>query len=147
MVTIKKVKNNKKGYLQLLLLADPCEGMIDLYLDKGKMYVLEQDKKIICEAVVVKLSDTECELKNIATNEEYQGKGYGKKLVDYLFNIYSKNYEVMFVGTTSSTAPFYNKLGFEYSHTVSNFFVDNYPELIFEGHIQCIDMMYLKRKL
>ena len=131
----------------MLLLADPCEGMIDLYIHKGKMYVLEEDEKTICEAVVVKLSNAECELKNIATNEEYQGKGYGKKLVEYLFNIYSTNYEVMFVGTTSSTAPFYKNLGFEYSHTVSNFFIDNYLEPIFEGEVQCIDMMYLKIKL
>jgi N-acetylglutamate synthase-like GNAT family acetyltransferase len=147
MFTIKEVKNNRKEYLDLLLLADPCEDMIDLYLNKGEMYILEEGDNTICEAVIVKLSDTECELKNIATNEEYQGKGYGKKLVEYLFKIYSTNYGVMFVGTTSSTAPFYNKLGFEYSHTVSNFFTDNYPEPIFEGEVQCIDMMYLKRKL
>ena len=147
MIIIKEVKNNKKEYLQLLLLADPCEDMIDLYLNKGEMYVLEEDNNIICEAVVLKVSDTECELKNIATSEEYQGKGYGKKFMDYLFNIYSINYKVMFVGTTSSTAPFYSELGFEYSHTVNNFFTDNYPEPIFEGEVQCIDMVYLKRKL
>lgn len=147
MIIIKEVKNNKKEYLQLLLLADPCEDMIDLYLNKGEMYVLEEDNNIICEAVVLKVSDTECELKNIATSEEYQGRGYGKKLMDYLLNMYSINYEVMFVGTTSSTAPFYKKLGFAYAHTVNNFFTDNYPEPIFECEIQCVDMVYLKRKL
>ncbi|WP_160687765.1 GNAT family N-acetyltransferase [Clostridium sp. C2-6-12] len=147
MFIIKEVKNNKKEYLQFLILADPSEDMIDLYINKGEMYVLEEDNNIICEAVVVKVSDTECELKNIATSEEYQGKGYGKKFMNYLFNMYSRNYKVMSVGTTSSTAPFYNKLGFEYSHTVNNFFTDNYPEPIFEGEIQCVDMIYLKRKL
>jgi N-acetylglutamate synthase-like GNAT family acetyltransferase len=147
MIIIKEVKNNRKEYLKLLLLADPCEDMIDLYLNKGEMYVLEEDNNIICEAVVVKVSDTECELKNIATSEEYQGKGYAKKLTEYLFNMYSINYEVMFVGTTNSTAPFYNELGFQYSHTVNNFFIDNYPEPIFEGEVQCVDMVYLKRKL
>lgn len=131
----------------MLLLADPSEDMIDLYINKGEMYVLEQDNNIICEAVVIKISNTECELKNIAAIEEYQGKGYGKKLMNYLFNIYSKRFEVMFVGTTSSTALFYNKLGFEDSHTVNNFFIDNYQETIFEGEVQCVDMVYLKRKL
>lgn len=131
----------------MLLLADPSEDMIDLYINKGEMYVLEEDNNIICEAVVIKISNTECELKNIAAIEEYQGKGYGKKLMNYLFNIYSKRFEVMFVGTTSSTALFYNKLGFEDSHTVNNFFIDNYQETIFEGEVQCVDMVYLKRKL
>jgi N-acetylglutamate synthase-like GNAT family acetyltransferase len=111
------------------------------------MYVLKEGNNIICEAVVVKVSDTECELKNIATSEEYQERGYGKKLMDYLFNICSINYKVMFVGTTSLTASFYNELGFEYSHTVNNFFTDNYPEPIFEDEVQCVDMVYLKRKL
>ena len=35
-----EVKENKKQYLDLLLLADEQENMIDRYLDKGKMYVL-----------------------------------------------------------------------------------------------------------
>lgn len=147
MFTFKEIKSNKKEHLSLLLLADPCEDMIDLYLHNGYMYVLKDENKIICEAVVVKISNTECELKNIATDEEYQMKGYGKKLIAHLCNIYKKNYKVMFVGTTSTAVPFYNKLGFQYSHTVNNFFIDNYPEAIFEGDIQCIDMMYLKKYL
>ena len=80
MLTIEQIKCNKKEYLPLLLLADPCEEMIDLYLDKGEMYILNDDNKTICEAVVVEISNKECELKNIATNEEFQMKGYAKKL-------------------------------------------------------------------
>ena len=47
----KEVKENKKQYLQLLLLADEQEDMIDRYIDKGIMYVLE-DGEIKCECVV-----------------------------------------------------------------------------------------------
>ena len=35
-----EVKENKKQYLDLLLLADEQEDMVDRYLDNGKMYVL-----------------------------------------------------------------------------------------------------------
>lgn len=147
MLTIEQIKCNKKEYLPLLLLADPCEEMIDLYLDKGEMYILNDDNKTICEAVVVEISNKECELKNIATNEEFQMKGYAKKIVDHICNIYKENYQVMFVGTTYTAVPFYNKLGFQYSHTVKNFFLDNYPESIFEGNVQCVDMLYLKKEL
>lgn len=37
---IREVKENKKRYISLLLLADEQENMIDRYLDIGSMYVL-----------------------------------------------------------------------------------------------------------
>ena len=40
-MTIFEVTGNKKEYLSLLLLADEQEDMIDRYLEKGTMYVLE----------------------------------------------------------------------------------------------------------
>lgn len=40
---IKKVETGKKQYLDLLLLADEQEDMIDRYLERGTMYVLEDD--------------------------------------------------------------------------------------------------------
>ena len=36
-----EVTENKKQYLDLLLLADEQEDMVDRYLDNGKMYVLD----------------------------------------------------------------------------------------------------------
>ena len=42
-MVIREIKENKKKYLDLLLLADEQEDMIDRYLDKGTMYVLEDD--------------------------------------------------------------------------------------------------------
>lgn len=40
---IQKVEENKKQYLELLLLADEQEDMIDRYLDEGTMYILEEN--------------------------------------------------------------------------------------------------------
>ena len=40
---IRKVEKDKKKYLALLLLADEQEDMIDRYLERGSMYVLEDD--------------------------------------------------------------------------------------------------------
>jgi hypothetical protein len=39
-MTIKKIEENKKDYLDLLLLADESEDMIDRYLERGDLYVL-----------------------------------------------------------------------------------------------------------
>ena len=76
-VEIREVKNNKKEYLSLLLLADEQENMIDRYLDRGIMYVLEDDG-IKSECVVTDEGDGILEIKNIATDPEHQGHGYGK---------------------------------------------------------------------
>ena len=68
-VEIREVKNNKKEYLSLLLLADEQENMIDRYLDRGIMYVLEDDG-IKSECVVTDEGDGILEIKNIATDPE-----------------------------------------------------------------------------
>ena len=51
--------------------------MIERYLYKGKMYVLD-DNGIKCECVVTDEGNGVLEIKNIATVPEYQGKGYAK---------------------------------------------------------------------
>ena len=40
---IRKVETDKKRYLDFLLLADEQEDMVDRYLERGTMYVLEDD--------------------------------------------------------------------------------------------------------
>ncbi len=40
---IREITENKKQYLPLLLLADEQEDMIDRYLEKGTMYILEDN--------------------------------------------------------------------------------------------------------
>ena len=71
--TIRKITENKKQYLSLLLLADEQESMIDRYLNKGTMYVLDDDG-IKAECVVTDEGNGILEIKNIATAPEYQGK-------------------------------------------------------------------------
>ena len=48
---IREVNENKKQFIALLLLADEQENMIDHYLEKGTMYVLE-DGNVKAECVV-----------------------------------------------------------------------------------------------
>ena len=48
---IKELKENKKQFFPLLLLADEQEDMIERYLDRGTMYVLDDDG-VKCECIV-----------------------------------------------------------------------------------------------
>ena len=59
-----EVKENKKQYLDLLLLADEQEDMVDRYLDNGKMYVLD-DNGVKCECVITDKENDILEIKNI----------------------------------------------------------------------------------
>lgn len=68
-----EIKENKKQYLTLLLLADEQEDMIDRYIKKGTMYVLD-DNGIKCECVITDEGNGILEIKNIATVPEYQKK-------------------------------------------------------------------------
>lgn len=143
---IKIISANKKQFIELLLLADEQESMIDIYLEQGDMFALyDKDLKSIC--VVTKEAEGIYELKNIATYEKYQGQGYGKKLIDYIFKHYNGKCKTMFVGTGDSplTIPFYENCGFIISHRVKNFFIENYDHPIFEAGKQLIDMVYLKK--
>ncbi len=148
LMEIIEVVTNKKQYLSLLLLADEQENMIDKYIDKGTMFVLK-DAEVVSECVVVGQSNGILEIKNIATKPEYQGRGYGKILINFLAKKYKGQYSILQVGTGDSplTIPFYEKCGFTRSHVVKNFFTDNYSHPIFENGVQLIDMIYLKRIL
>ena len=145
---IRKVKTDKKLYLDLLLLADEQEDMIDRYLDRGTMYVLEDDG-VKAECVVTDEGDGVLELKNIAVEPASQGKGYGKAMVDFLIRAYTGQYMVLQVGTgdSPSTIPFYESCGFRRHHLVKNFFIDYYNHPIYECGVRLVDMMYLQREL
>jgi len=145
---IEKFTENKKQFLDLLLLADEQENMIDKYLPNGDLFALfDDDLKSVC--VVVPKNNETCELKNIATCEKYQGKGYGRALINFISDFYQNDYKTMLVGTgeTPGILSFYEGCGFEKSHRVKNFFTDNYDHPMFDGDIQLVDMVYLKKDL
>ncbi|MDR2967131.1 MAG: GNAT family N-acetyltransferase [Methanobacteriaceae archaeon] len=143
---ILKIKENKKEFLDLLLLGDEEEKMIDKYLEIGELFALyDDDLKSVC--VVTSLKDS-YEIKNIATYPKYQRQGYGQELIEFIID-YCKNkskFKRIYVGTGDfeKTISFYEKCGFKKSHKIDNFFIDNYSEPIFEDGEQLIDMIYLK---
>ena len=80
---IRRVVENKKEYLDLLLLADEQEDMIDRYLERGTMYILE-DNGVKAECVVTNERDGILEIKNLAVAPECQRRGYGRQKIPLL---------------------------------------------------------------
>lgn len=145
---IKINDSDKTKYMDLLLIADEQVSMIEKYLYRGEMFALyDGDIKALC--VVTQEETGVYEIKNIVTVPEYQRKGYGKHLIEFIANNYKGSGKELYVGTGDcpSTLTFYEKCGFKRSHVVKNFFIDNYDHPMFEDGVQLVDMVYLKRDL
>ena len=145
---IRQITENKKQYIDLLLLADEQENMIDRYLGRGAMFALfDGDVRTVC--VVTDEGGGVCEIKNIATDPRYQRRGYGKRMIAHICRHFRSDFHTMMVGTGDSpmTMCFYQQCGFAVSHIVRNFFTDNYDHPIIEDGKQIIDMVYLKKDL
>ena len=140
--------NDKRAYLSLLLLADEQESMIEKYLDRGTMYVLD-DYGVKAEIIVCDEGNGLLEIKNLAVEPQFKRQGYGKKLIEFVCERYKGKYIALQVGTGDSplTVPFYEKCGFKRSHVVKDFFTENYDHPIYECGIQLVDMVYLTKEL
>ena len=142
---IYEITDGKEEYMPLLFLADEQEDMIYKYLEKGRMFVLDDDG-VKAECVVTDEGNGVLEIKNIAVLPSSQKNGYGRMLIEYIKKEFCDDFSVLQVGTGDSplTIPFYEKCGFERSHIVKNFFTDNYDHPIYECGVQLVDMVYLK---
>ena len=145
---IVEVRENKKEYLDLLLLGDEQESMIDRYLDRGSMYVLK-DPEVRAVCVVTEAGRGQLEIKNLAVAPEYQKRGYGRAMLEFIAARYRGRYTNLLAGTGDSplTVPFYEACGFHRSHVVKDFFTENYDHPIFECGVQLRDMVYFERRL
>lgn len=147
---IEKITSDKKRFLELLLLADEQESMIDRYLERGDLFVMyEPEDKAACVAVVTNEGNDVCELKNIAVDPSHQRKGLGRKMIEFLCQHYAGKYNTMLVGTGDSqqTVTFYKSCGFNFSHTIPDFFTRNYDHPIVEDGKILTDMIYFRRSL
>jgi ribosomal protein S18 acetylase RimI-like enzyme len=142
---IKRIDKNKESFMDLLLLGDEQENMVKKYLERGELYALyENDLKTV--AVITEDNQGIFELKNIATYEKYQGMGYGSLMIKHIIENYKIRCKLLLVGTGNVDwiLKFYKKFGFVYSHTIKDFFINNYDHEMFENGMQLRDMIYLK---
>ncbi|MCK9299081.1 GNAT family N-acetyltransferase [Methanoculleus sp. YWC-01] len=145
---IEFVRDDRRRFLDLLLIGDEQESMIETYLYRGDLFALyDGDLKSVC--VVTCEGDGVYELKNIATYEEFRGQGYGKRLIECILEHYTGRCRVMLVGTGDCPRilRFYERCGFTVSHRVENFFIDHYDHPVFDCGEQLVDMVYLQQEL
>ena len=145
---IKIITENKRDFMELLLLADEQEDMIDKYLDRGTLFAL-YDGGLKSTCVVTDEGNGEFELQSLATYPQYQRKGYATHLIKHIFAQYAGKGTVMHVGTgdVPSMVSFYEGCGFAFSHRLRGYFLLHYREPMFEEGVQLKDKVYFRKEL
>jgi len=135
----------------LLLGADPSKELVEKYLKSSEIYVARLANEIIGVYVLYPINSEKAEIKNIAVEEKFQGKGVGKLLLEDAFKLAkAKGYKQLIIGTGNSSVGqlyLYQKAGFEMTEIRWNFFIDNYPDPLYEDGIQVKHMIVLSKQL
>lgn len=132
--------------MDLLLEADPNPEKILEYLPKSICLVLKKSEEIIGVCAIADLEEKIFELMNIAVSPSFQRLGYGRKLLQKAIRaVKEKKAKRLFVGTGSFgyQLAFYQREGFRVWEIKRDFFLENYPEPIYELGIQLKDMLLL----
>lgn len=145
----RKLELDEKIPYDLLLLADPSVEVINLYIYESQVFVLEYDNQIVGVIAFLNHSENTAEIKNIAVRPDYQGKGIGSYLLHQINTIaIESGIEKLIVGTADSSKmqlQFYNKNGFYIDDVLINYFLDNYPDPIFENGQRALHMIVLMK--
>ncbi|WP_438590404.1 GNAT family N-acetyltransferase [Duncaniella muris] len=142
-LAIRKVDYGKRDFIDLLLIGDESEDMIMKYLDRGSLYVSSIDNKDVAVIVTVENDNGSVEIKNLAVDAAFRRRGIGRRMLEYVENLYHDKKIILGTGETPSTLRFYQACGYRYSHRIPNFFTDNYPNPIVEEAITLRDIVYL----
>lgn len=152
-IIIRRLNQDEDMPYELLLLADPSPRLIDSYLKISELYVAQLNDCIIAVYVLcpIKGDSNGIEIKNIAVESRFQGKGLGKHLLsDASDKAREKGFKYIVIGTANSSIAqlsLYQQQGFEITDIRKDFFIQNYPEPIFENGILAKHMIILTKKL
>jgi ribosomal protein S18 acetylase RimI-like enzyme len=147
---IEKAIHKKDIPFDLLLLADETLEAIGKYIDDSEIYVARLTEVDFPVAVFVlqALNAVEVEIKNIAVVAPFQGKGIGSRLIGLIRQLArSQGRSMIWVGTPDCAIRqihFYERNGFRKAGIKGNYFIDNYPDPIFENGMLLKDMVMLK---
>jgi ribosomal protein S18 acetylase RimI-like enzyme len=151
-VCIRKIisRMEQEWYMPMLMKANPSKDLVEKDLARGELYVLEDGGTAVSCAIVGPLNLLSCELLNLSTRDGYERLGYATVLLHYLFAIYRDLYKSMVVGTADLSfiaLSLYESQGFRRIRVIENYFIDNYPDAVYEdGHL-CKDMVVLEKTL
>lgn len=146
-LTIRHIDSEKRRFMPLLLEGDESEAMIDRYLDRGTLYVGFIDNEAVAVCVTTEVDSLTVEVKNLAVDARMRKRGIGRRMLSHVESLNRGKTVILGTGETPATLRFYRSLGYSFTHSIPNFFTDNYPHpIIEEGHL-LRDMLYFSKKI
>lgn len=152
-LNLRKLQKNETIPFHLLLLADETKSAIEKYIYDSDIYVLnfQGGADPIAVFALLRISENEIELKNIAVSEPFQGTGIGRFLLHKATELArADNYKTLIVGTSANghrEIRFYENNGFIKYAVKKDFFILHYDRPIIENGIPLTDMVMLKKEL
>ncbi|HSA38694.1 MAG TPA: GNAT family N-acetyltransferase [Methanoregula sp.] len=148
---IRRLLDGEKIPYHLLLLADETTEGIDRYIRESDIYIVENKGRFIVVYVLQPVDSSVIEIKNIAVDQEYQGRGIGLSLLsDAIRRAGEEGYSEIIIGTATQAArqiSLYEKAGFKKYAIKKDFYLRLYPDPIIENGVQLRDMVMLKKVL
>jgi ribosomal protein S18 acetylase RimI-like enzyme len=136
----------REAPVDLLLLADPSLEKLNSYLKASKCVVALNDEEPIGAYVLKPLVQASYELMSIAVLPEFRKRGVEALLLQHAVSFAresgARRLEVG-TGTFGYQLAFYQRQGFRAYKIDKDFFLNNYPEPIYEDGIQLKDMLRL----
>ncbi len=146
-VTIRPLAAGEPPPWPLLLLADPSQAMIGSYVGRGRVFVAEEEGRVVGEYVLLETRPATAEIVNVAVAEDRQGHGVGRALVlDAIAQARASGCRTLEIGTGNAgigQLALYQRCGFRIVGVDLDFFTRHYPEPIEENGIACRDMIRL----
>lgn len=141
---IKEISEGKETFMPLLLEGDEQEDMVWRYLWRGRLYAGYEAGALVAVCVVTEEDGSTVEIKNLAVHRDFRRRGCGRRMLLHVESAWPGL--MLGTGETPSTLLFYHKCGYSYSHTIKDFFTDNYSSPIIEEGVRLRDMVYLHKK-
>lgn len=137
--------------MDLLLEADPSEKHIGKYLKDSIPFIGELKGEIVGILLLCLRGKDSYEIKNLAVKTKLRGKGIGRRMIRYaIAESKLRGAKTLWIGTGNSSLKqlgLYRSLGFKDNYVIQDYFLENYPNPIFENGIQCQHMIYLRMEL
>lgn len=134
----------------LLLLADENQELIDAYLTGSDGYRLTVAGQIVGIGLL-RVKDGTGEIMNIAVEPAYQGRGLGRALLNHMSEVARQQGLARLVIKTGNSGirqiQLYQQQGFDLVGVNYNYFLEHYPEPIWENGIQCRHQLVFEQTL
>ncbi len=137
---VRRSQVNSELPYDLLLLADENPQLVDAYLPVCQAYLLVVDEQV-CGVYLLRVDGQIGEIMNIAVEPACQGRGFGKALLRHAVEVARQQGLQRLIIKTGNFGirqfALYQQQGFDLVAVNYNYFLDAYPEPIWENGIQC----------